>query len=450
MNYPRYPKYKDSGVEWLGEIPEGWIKSSVRYLFSIGRGRVISQEELIDDGLYPVYSSQTLNDGCLGYIETYDYDCSQITWTTDGANAGTVFIREGKHNCTNVCGTLEPRSKNIQLGFYYYLLSVGTEFYKRPDTNGAKIMNNEMAAIAIVVPSISTQQAIATFLDTATVKIDELINDYEELIGLLQEKRQTLISHAVTRGLSELVSPDDPDFGEWAKPVTFKDSGIEWIGEIPEGWEVPKVGYHYEVQLGKMLDASQISGESLYPYIRNVDVQWREINTNDLPLMDFNESDKKKFSLRQGDILVCEGGDVGRAAVWDGLVQECFYQKALHRLRPYSTAQSFPNFFLYFLEFANRNGIFTADVEKTTIFHLPAEKLRAFFYPLPSRDEQEAISKYLDYQTLKLGFLIDETESAISLLKEHRSALITNAVTGKINVEGISRTPARRPERQNP
>ncbi|HRW25399.1 MAG TPA: restriction endonuclease subunit S [Spirochaetia bacterium] len=191
-------KFKDSGVEWIGEIPEGWILSTVRYCFTIGRGRVISQEELIEDGLFPVFSSQTINKGCLGYINTYDFDCEQITWTTDGANAGTVFIRSGKHNCTNVCGTLQAKRSDLILRYYYYLLSIGTEYYKRPDTNGAKIMNNEMAVIKIVIPPMIIQQAIAMYLDKKTVKMETLINEAESAIELLKEHRSALITNAVT------------------------------------------------------------------------------------------------------------------------------------------------------------------------------------------------------------------------------------------------------------
>ena len=96
-----YKKYKLTPSLGFEKIPAEWDLKKVKYLFHIGRGRVISQEELMDNGLYPVFSSQTQNNGCLGYINTFDFDCDQLTWTTDGANAGTVFIRSGKHNCTN-------------------------------------------------------------------------------------------------------------------------------------------------------------------------------------------------------------------------------------------------------------------------------------------------------------------------------------------------------------
>ena len=217
---PKYEAYKDSGVDWLGEIPKEWSTRKVKYLFRIGRGRVISQQELDDNGCYPVYSSQTQNDGILGYISTFDFDCEQITWTTDGANAGTVFLRKGKHNCTNVCGTLQPISKQkISLEFLKNALSIAAQFYKRPDTNGAKIMNGEMAEIFVTFPPLEAQIAIANFLDEKIAKIDEAITIKEKQIELLKERKQIIIQQAVTQGL-------DPT-------VPMKDSGVEWIGKIP-------------------------------------------------------------------------------------------------------------------------------------------------------------------------------------------------------------------------
>ena len=167
MSFPRYPKYKDSGVEWLGEVPEHWHHVRVKNLFEIGRGRVISLENASEHGTYPVFSSQTTNNGCLGYIETFDFDCDQLTWTTDGANAGTVFLRRGKHNCTNVCGTLQIKNAaefNLTFGLHY--LSFAAQFYKRPDTNGAKIMNGEMAEIVTLVPPSTEQTRIVGTIPT--------------------------------------------------------------------------------------------------------------------------------------------------------------------------------------------------------------------------------------------------------------------------------------------
>jgi type I restriction enzyme S subunit len=219
----KYDSYKDSGIEWIGEIPSHWDVTRIKYQYQIGRGRVISNEDLVDNGIYPVYSSQTLNNGCLGFIDTYDFDDKLITWTTDGANAGTVFLREGKFNCTNVCGTLKAKSDEIIPEFYYYFLQYATQFYKRPDTNGAKIMNNEMAVILSLKLSSDEQTAIANYLDQKTSEINNLIAKKERLIQLLEEERTAIINQAVTKGLDTT--------------VPMKDSGVDGLNFIPTSWK---------------------------------------------------------------------------------------------------------------------------------------------------------------------------------------------------------------------
>jgi len=194
----RNVKLKDSGIEWIGMIPEHWEVKRVKELFETSRGRVIGQNELIDNGKYPVYSSQTENDGCLGYIETYDFNKTLITWTTDGANAGTVFKRSGKFNCTNICGTLTPIRKNIDIDFMAYAVQESTKHNKRIDTNGAKIMSNEMRIIQIIYPQLLEQTAIASYLDKETQKIDSIVSNIKSQIETLKELRKTLINDVVT------------------------------------------------------------------------------------------------------------------------------------------------------------------------------------------------------------------------------------------------------------
>lgn len=190
-------KLKDTNIPYLGKIPEHWEVKKVKNLFYIGRGRVISKEELEDNGMYPVYSSQTKQNGILGYIKTYDFDCEQITWTTDG-NAGTIFLRNGKHNCTNVCGTLRPKNENENMKFFSYALANVTPHYKRPDINGAKIMNNEMADILIVYPPLSEQKAIAEFLDNKCKKIENIIEKLQHQIKLIKEYKSSLINETTS------------------------------------------------------------------------------------------------------------------------------------------------------------------------------------------------------------------------------------------------------------
>ena len=189
---------KNSGIEWIGMIPEHWEVKRVKEIFYIGRGRVIGQDELVDEGRYPVFSSQTENNGCLGYIDTFDFNTTLLTWTTDGANAGTLFKREGKFNCTNVCGTLKPKKRKEILDFILYVLQIAAKHNKRIDTNGAKIMNNEMSVIPLLYPPIEEQDAIAQFLNEKTTQIDTILTNISEQISKLTQLRKTLINDVVT------------------------------------------------------------------------------------------------------------------------------------------------------------------------------------------------------------------------------------------------------------
>jgi type I restriction enzyme S subunit len=189
---------KDSGISWMGSIPEHWEIKRIKELFETSRGRVIGQNELIDNGKYPVYSLQTENDGCLGFIETYDFNKTLITWTTDGANAGTVFKRSGKFNCTNICGTLTPIRKNVDIDFMTFAVQESAKHNKRIDTNGAKIMSNEMRIINIVFPPLYEQLSISAFLNEKSQKIDQILYNLKNQIETLKELRKTLINDVVT------------------------------------------------------------------------------------------------------------------------------------------------------------------------------------------------------------------------------------------------------------
>lgn len=196
---------------------------------------------------------------------------------------------------------------------------------------------------------------------------------------------------------------------------------------LPAGWTMPPVYARYSVQLGKMLDEKQITGTYLAPYLRNADVQWNGINTTDLPEMDFTAEDRERFLLHKGDLLVCEGGEVGRTAIWDGSLSECYFQKAIHRLRPL-TQHDEPRYFRYFMWMSADSGQFTQSTA-STIQHLTAEKLRNVRYPSPPYSQQRIIADFLDRKTAGLDALIAAKERLLALLAEKRRALITRAVT---------------------
>ena len=200
---------KDSGVEWLGEVPEHWEILPIWILFQLGRGRVISHEDIAQNpGDYPVYSSQTEDNGEMGRIGTFDFEGEYLTWTTDGANAGSVFRREGRFNCTNVCGTLKAKSStHINLDFALASLRLATRAFVRMDIN-PKLMNNVMASIRVPVPPMGEQVEIIRKLDKQIRGFQPLEDSIEVQVCLLKERRSALISAAVTgqidvRGLVE-------------------------------------------------------------------------------------------------------------------------------------------------------------------------------------------------------------------------------------------------------
>jgi type I restriction enzyme S subunit len=188
-----------------------------------------------------------------------------------------------------------------------------------------------------------------------------------------------------------------------------------------------------------MLDSNRIIGDHLRPYLRVFDVQWGAINTDELPVMDFDRASRERFRLVAGDLLVNEGGSYpGRSAIWRGELDECYFQKALHRLRPCDPINDTTRFFFYVMAWATSQGVFTAGGNESTIEHLPAEKFRKYRFAFPPLVEQLAIADFLDGELTRFTTLTVEAARAISLLQERRSALISAAVTGQIDVRGLA------------
>ena len=281
------------------------------------------------------------------------------------------------------------------------------------------IYGKQLKEVAMLLPPVAEQRLIADFLDRETARIDALVAKKEESIRLLREKRTALIGRAVTKGLD--------------RDVAMRDSGVPWLGEIPAHWDVAALRYRYEQTLGKMLDTKRITGEHLVPYLRNVDVQWDHINVLNLPSMDIRPHEIERFTVRPGDLLVCEGGETGRCAIWRGEIKTCGYQKALHRLRPLNENRETPRFLYHVLAVAVAHGAF-ADGQGSTIAHLTGDMLRAHRFPFPPFTEQRAIVDFLDQETARIDALVAKVNDAIERLKEYRTAVISAAVTGRIDV----------------
>jgi len=213
--------------------------------------------------------------------------------------------------------------------------------------------------------------------------------------------------------------------------AAYKESGAEVVRQIPSHWKTPPLYLRYQTDLGKMLDAARISGENLRPYLRNVDVQWGYINFEDLPQMDITPSEVARYTVQRGDLLVCEGGEVGRAAVVDVVEGATAFQKALHRLRPIHQDEV-SKYMFYVLCWAADAGAFSTNGQ-STIAHLTGEQLRKYRFPCPLHDEQTAIATFLDRETGKIDTLIANQEKLLALLAEKRQATISHAVIKGLN-----------------
>lgn len=409
-----YEKYKDSGIDWIGEIPEHWKVGKVKQLFKVGRGRVISTEDVNEKGKYPVFSSQTRDNGCIGYIDTYDYDYEQLTWTTDGANAGTIFLRNGKYNCTNVCGTLQLNNeKKYFLKYMYYFLDYVTLFYKRRDTNGFKIMNNEMKNIEVIAPYFSEQQQIANYLDKKTVEIDSVISDLELQLEKLETYRRELIFKAVTKGLNQ--------------NIKMKDSGIDWIGEAPEHWEVVKIKWMFEIvkRIYGLGDRDVLSITQNGIKIKNIDENVGQMAESYDKYQIVNIND---FAMNSMDLLT---GWVD-CSKFEGVTSPDYrvFKFVENKVQCHA-------YYTYLFQLCYTNRIFYRlgqGVSNLGRWRLQAEQFLNMYLPKPNFKEQQQIATYLDNKSDQINTLKIDIMKQIDNLKNYRKILIRDAVTGKINV----------------
>lgn len=208
----------------------------------------------------------------------------------------------------------------------------------------------------------------------------------------------------------------------------YSPTAIEWAEFIPVHWGVSSAKMNFLMQLGKMLqnDPAGQQDVEIY-YLKALHVNWREVTTQELPKMWASPQDVEKYTVENGDLLVCEGGEVGRASILDGLTEPAIIQNALHRLR--NTPRGQVRYFAYLLKHIADAGWFGILCNKATIAHLTGEKLGAIQMPVPSPDEQEKIATFLDWKTGQIDALIAKKQALIEKLKEKRLAVITQAVT---------------------
>ena len=223
-------------------------------------------------------------------------------------------------------------------------------------------------------------------------------------------------------------SIDPTTVREWKRYPEYTDSGVAWLGEVPAGWETSSIKRHFSVQLGKMLQNQPNGpGDTLRPYLRAANISWGKVLIDDLKEMWFSESEKAQYRIEKGDLLVSEGGDVGRAALWNDELDECYIQNAINRVRSRNGALS--SHLYYWTYFLKHVGYIDTLCNKATIAHYTAEKVMNTVYLCPPLPEQHAIAAFLDRETARIDALIAKKRRFIELLEEKRQALITQAVT---------------------
>ena len=276
--------------------------------------------------------------------------------------------------------------------------------------------------LIIAVGPRNEQEKILRHLDRETARIDALISKKTRFIELLREKRQALITHAVTKGL-------DPR-------VKMKDSRVEWLGEVPEHWDVKRLKFIATVQTG-VAKGKDTTGEQTVevPYLRVANVQDGYLDLSEVATIEITASDLPRYLLQPGDVLMNEGGDfdkLGRGHVWNGEVESCIHQNHVFAVRPHSVASRWLNTFTS--SAAAQFYFMGRSKQSTNLASISSSNLMELAVPLPPDAEQDAILGKLASVLARVDSSLQKTERSIELLKERRSALITAAVTGQIDL----------------
>ena len=408
----RYPEYKDSGMEWIGEIPKHWRTATIKHLTINLDGRRIplSGEVRADQKqIYPYYGAN----GVIDYVEGYIFEGEHILIGEDGApffdktrevsllTSGRFWVNNHCHILKNI-GTSEAR-------FIVQCLNSVDYFEYITGSTRDKLTQADLNRIKIPIPSYQEQTQIATFLDRKTGQIDELIRIKARLIELLQEKRTVLINQVVTKGL-------DPN-------VEMKPSGVEWIGQIPVHSEVKRLKYIADLNMGQSPPSEEYNSDQLgTPFLQGN----AEFGLHQPTPKIYCPTAKKHAS--PGDILLSVRAPVGALNIAD---QAYGIGRGLCAIRP-RTNQLERHYAKYLLEVVRTELYVVAT--GTTYDAVTVNDISNITCVVPPLPEQVQIAAFLDHKTQQIDELLSAEQRKIELLKEYRQSLISEAVTGKIDV----------------
>lgn len=440
--YQAYPEYKDSGVEWLGNTPIHWGAKSLKYLCTYN-------DEVLADSIGNDYEIEYVDIGSVSATEGVTKTESLVYG--NAPSRARRIVRDGDVIISTVRTYLEAiapidnppsnlvvstgfavvrPSKSLYKGYAAYCLrasgfikevvaqSVGVSY---PAINATDLVN-----IKAPEPALEEQQNIANFLDHETAKIDTLIEKQQQLIALLKEKRQAVISHAVTKGLN----PDAP----------MRDSGVEWLGEVPEHWVCSSVknlcyvndgnhGEEYPTESDFVDD-----GEGV-PFIRGGDFDDFRIVDSGLRYLSHEKNNSmRKGRLQEHDILfVNRGATIGKLCIIDSKYAGSNLNSQIAYLRSNKSLIDY-RYLTYFLSSTYIQTKIQSAIQGGALPQYPLKHVVSLDIWHGEKSEQALIADHIDEQVEKIILLVSQCESAIRLMQERRTALISAAVTGKIDV----------------
>lgn len=427
-------KMKDSGIEWIGEIPEGWEVLAHKYIMHKEKSicEHYSGEDVISLTLNGVFKRDLENPS--GKMPT-TFDGYQFVDPNDLLLC--LFDIDVTPRCVGLVkdyGVTSPAYSRFKIhsgfcnAYYNYLLRFIDDekvFVHLSKNLRSSLTESDFGAIKTIVPPKAEQQRIADYLDNRTFEIDTLLSRARSSIEEYKKLKQAVITQAVTKGVR----------GE----REMKDSGVEWIGEIPKEWRKTQLRHCAAIKSGITLGKSYSKDTVLIerPYLRVANVQGGYVDLNDLATIEVTPDEDLKYRLHSGDVLMTEGGDrdkLGRGCVWHGEIEPCLHQNHVFAVQT-NEAVLLPEFLEYLTASDVGRSYFDVTAIKTTnLACTSSSKVLAFTIPLPPIEEQIEIVGFIKKRSLELNKLIMKKELLVQELERYKKSLIYEVVTGKREV----------------
>ena len=433
----KYDSYKDSEIEWIGDVPSHWESWKISHAFNrIGSGTTPESGNPIyhENGTINWLNTGDLNDGVLyscskkittkaldDYSSLKLFPTGSLVMAMYGATIGKTAILDFETTTNQACCVFCD-SSIIDLKFLQYWFIGNKEQIINLAIGGGQpnISQNILKDIRVWCPDYSEQGSLTHFLDHKTTQIDHLISKKEHFIQLLEEERVAVINQAVTKGL-------DPN-------VPMKDSGIEWLGEIPEHWEVKMLKFVTSlITNGFVGPTRDLYYETGVRYIQSLHIKKGKIDFERSPYYVSEEwsNEHPRSILKEGDVLVVQTGAVGEVAMVDKDYEDC----NCHALIIVRTNEKLiPVFLLNLLESSFGKAQMKLIETGALHQHINSTKLKDIITIVPPIEEQSQIVRFIEEQRGRIQTIINKTQQEIELLKEYKTALISEVVTGKVDV----------------